>query len=728
MSEARQHSFATLFLSVDSVEIPVIQRDYAQGRKQSTDVLDGFLKSLRHALRSENEQKLDLDFIYGTFEDGAGRVLSLLDGQQRMTTLFLLHWYVAMCEGKLEDFRARWTKAGRSKFTYATRPSSAEFFDALASAVIAPPTDWNARHSIPSARLVDSNWFFLSWRSDPTVKACLTTLDAIAETFGVTNGMYALLIDEQRPRITFHFLDLERFGLTDDLYIKMNARGKPLTPFENFKAWLVGRVAPEPWACGFDLALDQRWMDLFWRLAAQRKGEAVGPAVDDLYLRFMYVMAFFDACTAIKNVYAAPRTELEWIMKLRQARGYIPLRELENHGAFSPSAVKLASLVLDHFSVSASSADLNTFAQALAPTSDYLDLLRLFCVTAWVNRPAAQPGPSGLETERLRWDRVTSNLLSNHRVDDVYIACLAVKGVQALASHAGRLYESLAKVAEHPSGFSGDQAKEEVRKAQLIVEDSKREALLIEAEAHPYLQGKVGFLITFSTRPDGSFDSDKFAHYSERARAVLDESVLSSSEHLLERALLSADDYLIARGTSKFSFCQPNAGTYRDRSENWLRVIVQPRFQNLLDLVEGDTAAALRNLIESSNCTDWRKYIVSEPKLIAYCGERLIHRENGGDIYLLSRKRLRGYHAELRSYALFLALQRSKEALGGMAYRYEETYDDEQPAIVLQAVGEELRLSYCAGAWRCSGPIGQAPLPDTLVKFMDKHGFDEARG
>ena len=36
--------------------------------------------------------------------------------------------------------------------------------------------------------------------------------------------------------ITFQLLKLDEFGLSDDLYIKMNARGKPLTNFETFKA------------------------------------------------------------------------------------------------------------------------------------------------------------------------------------------------------------------------------------------------------------------------------------------------------------------------------------------------------------------------------------------------------------------------------------------------------------------------------------------------------------
>ena len=43
----------------------------------------------------------------------------------------------------------------------------------------------------------------------------------------------ARLTDTEHPAITFQLLDLENFGLSDDLYIKMNARGKPLTNFRN---------------------------------------------------------------------------------------------------------------------------------------------------------------------------------------------------------------------------------------------------------------------------------------------------------------------------------------------------------------------------------------------------------------------------------------------------------------------------------------------------------------
>lgn len=727
MSQARQHSFATLFLAVDAVEIPIIQRDYAQGREQSTDVLNAFLASLRGALQGELGHALDLDFIYGTFEDEGSKVLSLLDGQQRLTTLFLLHWYVAMCEGELESFRVRWTKRRRSRFTYATRSSSQEFFDALANAVVNPPDGGSGWSSKLSDVLIDSNWFFLSWRSDPTVKACMTTLDAIAREFGITKGLYPRLIDEERPSITFHFLDLEHFGLTDDLYIKMNARGKPLTPFENFKAWLVGRVANEPWAKGFDLALDQKWMDLFWRLAPKQNSAAVASAVDELYLRFMYVMAFFDAGIRLERGYSAPSASVDWLHKLRQARGYIPLRELEAQGAFTASAVQVASVVLDHLSETASPADIKALERALAPTSDYADLVRLFSVVAWVNSGAVKSNRPNMEAERSRWDRVMSNLLVNHRIYDVYTASATLKGVQALASHVGGLYDALSKADAIP-GFGIEQAKEEIRKARLIVEDHTRELLFTEAESHSYLQGRIGFLLDFSGSPEVPFDRDVFVRYSQRAQAVLDEGIRTSAEHLLERALLSIESYLVERGGSKFSFCKADGGTYRDRSENWFRVIGRPAFKVLLDRVNDDARSSLRALIGAATCTDWRRYVITEPRLIDYCKERLMHRGVLDDIYLVKRQRLSGYHVELRSYALYWALQaRQNEVLPGLDYRYDETYGDTQPGLIVQIDSQELRLVYSSGSWSCSGPAGQARCPVALVEFMEARGFTEPK-
>jgi hypothetical protein len=68
-------------------------------------------------------------------------------------------------------------------------------------------------------------------------------------------------------------------GLSEDLYIKMNSRGKPLTLFENFKArfeQVLHRVEE------FALKVDGAWSDLFWPY----RGSDF--TMDDEFLRYFH--------------------------------------------------------------------------------------------------------------------------------------------------------------------------------------------------------------------------------------------------------------------------------------------------------------------------------------------------------------------------------------------------------------------------------------------------------
>ena len=100
---------------------------------QMAQVLGRFLDALGQSLSAEAMETgtLDLDFVYGRWKD-ADRTLEPLDGQQRLTTLFLLHWYLASLDRKFDEFRSWITlPSGGSCFTYRTRPAAREFFDAL---------------------------------------------------------------------------------------------------------------------------------------------------------------------------------------------------------------------------------------------------------------------------------------------------------------------------------------------------------------------------------------------------------------------------------------------------------------------------------------------------------------------------------------------------------------------------------------------------------------------
>ena len=157
--------------------IPIIQRDYAQGRTNddTKEVRTDFLDALYTYLQ-ENRPNRDLDFVYGTLQKGDDeneRVHFIpLDGQQRLTTLFLLHWFLYQISDDTElkaKFREKLLDGEKSQFTYETRQSSIDFCDALMKANVDMTNLLTVKdkqgHDIPSlsATLKNEHWSSQCW-------------------------------------------------------------------------------------------------------------------------------------------------------------------------------------------------------------------------------------------------------------------------------------------------------------------------------------------------------------------------------------------------------------------------------------------------------------------------------------------------------------------------------------------------------------------------------------
>lgn len=100
-------TFPQLFKEEADVVIPKVQRDYAYGRneKRVQEILNGLLGSILDAVN--NNKEVILDFIYGGAhykEDEVTAGLIPLDGQQRLTTLFLLYFYASLLDGENISF------------------------------------------------------------------------------------------------------------------------------------------------------------------------------------------------------------------------------------------------------------------------------------------------------------------------------------------------------------------------------------------------------------------------------------------------------------------------------------------------------------------------------------------------------------------------------------------------------------------------------------------------
>lgn len=256
------------------IKIPIIQRDYAQGRIEASIIRDKFLDNI--LMHLNNNKEMCLDFIYGSVKND---VFLPLDGQQRLTTIFLLYWY----SGKKEDKEIDFLK----KFTYETRASSREFCQKLIQEEFNTFEDSDKL----SEKIKNSSWFLYFWDNDPTIKSMLAMIDDIHKKFNNEEFFDKLEL------LKFHFIKLENFNLDDDLYIKMNARGKKLTDFEIFKAefekFLISNKK-NLFKEYFIKNIDGEWTDLFWRLGFKNKHYLI----DDAFMNFFY---FISEMLHVKN-------------------------------------------------------------------------------------------------------------------------------------------------------------------------------------------------------------------------------------------------------------------------------------------------------------------------------------------------------------------------------------------------------------------------------------------
>lgn len=300
------------FLGTHDIQIPVIQRDYVQGRALTDtekEKRDDFAQKLMDALLPD-DAPCHLDFVYGGRE-GFGNTEAMpqnapflpLDGQQRLTTLFLLHWVMlqknapAVGDGNEADWNIFRDRMGElTKFTYKTRISSGRFCQKL--------TELQAEPDRPlRVQIAEKYWYDTDMQADPTVKAMMQMLALMEEMLesepyrSQKATMLAKLYDASNRRITFDVLDMNQYNLTDGLYVKMNARGKELTAFENWKASfidLIGRNDQEEKA-RFSYSIEHEWNDLFWKIAyrAYLDSEKYGngkrvpyPKIDDAFMNF----------------------------------------------------------------------------------------------------------------------------------------------------------------------------------------------------------------------------------------------------------------------------------------------------------------------------------------------------------------------------------------------------------------------------------------------------------
>lgn len=678
----KKYSFIQLLENNNfTISIPLIQRDYVQGKQNKVEVRNEFLKTLkRYLIDGENK---DLDFVYGFVKDNK---FIPLDGQQRLTTLFLLHTYVAIKSNMLDFWSKILTNENGFKFLYEVRRSSTQFCENL----IINGIDFNdfekSRKDYPTLNSYVHNlsWYKKTWNQDPTIASMINMFAAIHEEFNNEECDYfERLFSKEQPTLTFLFLDLENLNQGDELYIKMNARGKMLSNFENFKARFEEKISQlyndhdvirmlsykdkhieMSTKDYFSFKLDSVWSNLFW-IYRDLVGESDN--YDDEIFNFIKEVLIIHYIKNIKD----NNHSLEVILNTNIQT----FNSLNNLGLISKESVNYLISVLDvipyndkglitycnniHFDEEA------IFKSALSHKIQSKERVKFYSYIEYLLC-------SDFEISKLNsWMRVISNLVENKIFNTQDMIIPAFESVSNLLNKADNILEYLNSKPKI-SFFDANQIKEEIIKSKLITSNNDYFAGVYKAEQNIFHAGQIAYLLEYSgilnhfdldmlelINHNGLNDSySKFMAYSDKSRLLF--SFLDHNQnYIFERSLLTYGKYMIRKNDFQYNFSSSKSVANYDRDYSWKRMLAID-FENLDDQVWKEKRDIVLQVFEDATfdflnvkeslllrinnyneARDWQYDFIKNPEFLRACRQGFINTyDNFNNIQLLNASQM----------------------------------------------------------------------------------------
>lgn len=496
------HSLREFLDKYAAVEIPILQRDYAQGRldpqtKGINRKGENFIRVLFNALREE--KGLCMDIIYGSIETRDDdhpeeKTFIPLDGQQRLTTLWLLHWYLSQWEERSEEIAPL-----LQRFTYATRSTARDFCQRLCSLRLTQDELAN-----PLEYFSERMWFTSKYSYDPTIQAMLNMLNAIAKEQHKQPVSFDLL-----ESLQFRSFDIGAYELTDELYIKMNRRGKQLESIENLKADFVGYLKkighdfskPD----SYDRKLDHEWADMAW---GRRENEDFDIRYLRLFNRYFYNLWIIDNPPGEKEKNSTP----EYLNLHFTGTDY---RGFEAYEKILSAKENRIEHMVRFFNFLASDRGIQYSNYLRNPWRDkeqklvypylldverlsMLDRIALYALMLYVDNASDEDLQISEHYEawmRVVWNLIADPKLRSYQAQRRYMLLLAQLAPYSTTIESFLISTDIEKIGISSTGDEKARLKLEQDKLRYIERYPNRREALHRAERIPCLQGQVGFLL-----------------------------------------------------------------------------------------------------------------------------------------------------------------------------------------------------------------------------------------
>lgn len=591
------------------IQVPYYQRDYAQGRIDNgriDNIRKVFVEEMYGAIIGFNNKECHLGLVFGSYDENE-KVFIAVDGQQRLTTVFLLHWYVAWRENKLNDYKEKLLN-----FSWDTRSYSSQFVELL----------FKIR---PSGNVIDSiktnSNYFSVWENDPTVKGMLTMLEEIEKQYPNDILLCSQLFSND-CKIKYDILKLEKDS-DGKTYLKMNSRGRSLTTFELFKSKLLDKYKPN-----FGHKFDNEWLSFMIKISATSDSQFSDPDIP--FMNFINEYTYTYLQLKLKSGSDIANNYKEFTdAKVKGELTDVPFISFDKYnGAFEGDSLEYFEKSLDWICQNYENiklidnkirfSDSRFFIDAIIKDNNpnFTHRAKLFAVFKY----AELTGYDQIDTELYeKWTRVFRNLVANTDIDGSNIGgiCKAINKIDN-----SDIYGYLSNGGEI-SAFTKDQVAEEIAKAKQILYGAPRsdgkswEEIIIEAENYAFFKGAIRFLFTQKDIGDNfEYFDTKWINAQEYfdKDGVKDGKEKFKSNALLMKSLLANCDDFWKNIWRHFEFSSD--------ADRWKRVLTSGNWRNAVDAIMGTgvTTETTRKSIDAIS-EPYIKNIVDDGLMNYVCNE-----------------------------------------------------------------------------------------------------------
>lgn len=503
------------FEKYKQVKIPLLQRDFVQSNH---DKFGDFLTKIKNAL--EGDEKLHLGLIYGKVDEQKN--FYPIDGQQRLSTLCLVYDESKLCyenDMKLSD---------ENEIEFLKEP--------------------NLENHLENEEIAKG--------IHPHTKAINNAKKLIKD------HKIHKINSKNLSNITLDLIILEDFGLSDELYIKLNARGKALSEFDKIKPTISKHFSDD-----FKKLIDSDLCDLFFDFC---KNDV--EVIDDMLYNLFYNFTFIDdkgfASYDDEDFANFVQNAISFIYKQHITKDFHPYKKyfLQDFKDF----------IKDSHNNKQKWVFISYFLYAFDDFYDNARIIHNIFYNAYI-----------LEYANIK------ELFKSIYTDFSYKNSLCI--------------DDFSKLKDNLSKFN--QLEEESKKQELIKQNLKWLETFIKAERHFYLKGQIAWLYELA-KCDLAWFEFYFARFDDRFK--------SSDEHLFERALLTKGFYFVSweeLWEDKYDgfYCACGFDTKLFRKEQGFRLVFK-KAKYIKALLDDDRN--LQTIIDDyKNTKCWKYYLIKQARM-----------------------------------------------------------------------------------------------------------------